>query len=204
MQAMVLTPGGGPLVWTEMPDRQGPSEIRVKVAACGVCRTDQHVVDGEMPTPQFPIIPGHEIVGRIDALGAGVSDLKLGQRVGIPWLGHTCGVCPFCAMRRDNLCDRPLFTGCTRDVGFATATVADARFAFPLSDESLATLLCAGLIGWRSLTIASFSCRLLREERQLLSATTDMEKALEYLVASPPHPGGAGMSRASSPPGLWR
>jgi propanol-preferring alcohol dehydrogenase len=150
---------GAPLEWTELPDRQpGPGQIRVKVAACGVCRTDLHVVDGELQNPQTPIIPGHEIVGRIDALGSGVVDLKLGQRVGIPWLGHTCGVCPYCTMQRENLCDHPLFTGYTRDGGFATATVADARFAFPLgdagSDESLAPLLCAGLISWRSLTIA--------------------------------------------------
>jgi len=159
MHAMVLKQLGRPLEWTELPDRPpGPGEIRVNVAACGVCRTDLHVVDGELPHPQVPIIPGHEIVGRIDAVGAGVVGLKLGQRVGIPWLGHTCGVCPYCKMQRENLCDRPLFTGYTRDGGFATATVADARFALPLgdegSDESLAPLLCAGLIGWRALTIA--------------------------------------------------
>jgi propanol-preferring alcohol dehydrogenase len=159
MHAMVLKQVGSPLAWTELPDRQpGPGEIRVKVAACGVCRTDLHVVDGELPLPQVPIIPGHEIVGRIDAVGQGVDGLVIGQRVGIPWLGHTCGVCPYCKMERENLCDRPLFTGYTRDGGFATATVADARFAFPLgeqgSDESLAPLLCAGLIGWRALAIA--------------------------------------------------
>jgi propanol-preferring alcohol dehydrogenase len=156
---MVLNKVGTPLVWTELPDRQpGQGEIRVKVAACGVCRTDLHVVDGELPNPQVPIIPGHEIVGRIDAIGSGVTGLALGQRVGIPWLGHTCGVCLYCKMQRENLCDRPLFTGYTRDGGFATAAVADARFAFPLgdegSDESLAPLLCAGLIGWRALAIA--------------------------------------------------
>lgn len=159
MHAMVLNGLHAPLVWTELPDRQpGPGQIRVQVAACGVCRTDLHVVDGELPHPQLPIIPGHEIVGRIDALGADVEGLQMGQRVGIPWLGHTCGVCPYCAMQRENLCDRPLFTGYTRDGGFATATVADARFAFPLGDEgsdaSLAPLLCAGLIGWRALCIA--------------------------------------------------
>ena len=159
MHAMVLKQVGSPLVWTEVPDRHpGPGEIRVKVAACGVCRTDLHVVDGELPHPQVPIIPGHEIVGRIDAVGPGVEGLVIGQRVGIPWLGHTCGVCPYCKMQRENLCDRPLFTGYTRDGGFATATVAEARFAFPLGeqgkDESLAPLLCAGLIGWRALAIA--------------------------------------------------
>jgi propanol-preferring alcohol dehydrogenase len=169
MRAMVLNKVGAALQWTELPDRQpGPGEIRIRVGACGVCRTDLHVADGELPHPQVPIIPGHEIVGRIDAIGAGVKGLAMGERVGIPWLGHTCGACPFCTMQRENLCDRPLFTGYTRDGGFATATVADARFAFPLgdaagksgSDESLAPLLCAGLIGWRALTIAGDGKRL--------------------------------------------
>jgi propanol-preferring alcohol dehydrogenase len=117
-----------------------------------------HVVDGELPNPKTPIIPGHEIVGRIDLLGAGVKGLKIGERVGIPWLGHTYGVCPYCLEHRENLCDHPLFTGYTRNGGFATMVVADARFAFPLgetgSDVSLVPLLCAGLIGWRSLVIA--------------------------------------------------
>jgi propanol-preferring alcohol dehydrogenase len=159
MHAMVLTKLRTPLVWTELPDKQpGPGEVRVKVAACGVCRTDLHVVDGELPNPHVPIIPGHEIVGRIDVLGAGVGGLALGERVGIPWLGHSCGICPYCRMHRENLCDHPVFTGFTRDGGFATAAIADARFCFPLgeagSDVSLAPLLCAGLIGWRSLTMA--------------------------------------------------
>jgi len=152
MQAMVLKKLGTALEWTELPDRQpGPGEIRVKVGACGVCRTDLHVVDGELPNPHLPIIRGHEIVGRIDAIGAGVEGLRIGERVGIPWLGHTCGVCPYCMMH-------PIFTGFTRDGGYATATIADARFAFPLgevgSEAALAPLLCAGLIGWRSLVIA--------------------------------------------------
>jgi len=156
---MVLNKIGAPLEWTELADPQpGPGEIRVNVAACGVCRTDLHVVDGELPHPQVPIIPGHEIIGRVDAIGSGVTGLSIGERVGVPWLGHTCGVCPFCRMQRENLCDHPVFTGYTRDGGFATAAVADARFAFPLgeagSDVSLAPLLCAGLIGWRSLAIA--------------------------------------------------
>jgi propanol-preferring alcohol dehydrogenase len=128
------------------------------VAACGVCRTDLHVVDGELPEPKVPIIPGHEIVGRIDLLGAGVKGLKIGERVGIPWLGHTCGVCPYCIGGQENICDHPLFTGYTRNGGFATMVIADARFAFPLGetggDVSLAPLLCAGLIGWRSLVMA--------------------------------------------------
>ena len=159
MHAMVLKKIGAALEWTELADPQpGSGEIRVKVAACGVCRTDLHVVDGELPNPKIPIIPGHEIVGRIDLLGAGVEGLKIGERVGIPWLGHTCGICPYCLDHRENLCDHPLFTGFTRNGGFATMVVANARFAFPLgetgNDVSLAPLLCAGLIGWRSLVIA--------------------------------------------------
>jgi alcohol dehydrogenase, propanol-preferring len=165
MHAMVLKRLGAALEWTELPERQpGPGEIRVRVAACGVCRTDLHVVDGELPDPVLPIIPGHEVVGRIDALGANVTGLRLGQRIGLPWLGHTCGICAFCAGQQENLCDRPLFTGYTRDGGYATATIADARYAFPLgeqgSDESLAPLLCAGLIGWRALVIAGTGRRL--------------------------------------------
>ena len=159
MQAMVLKQPGGPLEWSQLADRSpGPGEIRVRVAACGVCRTDLHVLDGELPDPKSPIIPGHEIVGRIDAVGSGVDGLDIDQRVGIPWLGHTCGVCRYCIGGQENLCDRPLFTGYTRDGGFATATVADARYAFALgeagADVALAPLLCAGLIGWRSLVIA--------------------------------------------------
>ena len=159
MNAMVLKTIGAPLEWTELADRQpGAGEIRVEVAACGVCRTDLHVVDGELPDPKVPIIPGHEIIGRIDALGEGVEGLRIGERVGIPWLGHTCGVCPYCLRHQENLCDHPIFTGYTRNGGFATAAIADARFAFPLgekgSDVELAPLLCAGLIGWRSLAIA--------------------------------------------------
>jgi propanol-preferring alcohol dehydrogenase len=156
---MVLKSLRTDLHFTELPDRApGPGEIRVKVGACGVCRTDLHVVDGELPGQVLPIIPGHEIIGRIDLLGWAVQGLHLGQRVGIPWLGHTCGTCPYCRAQRENLCDHPLFTGFTRDGGFATSVIADARYAFPLSesgeDAALAPLLCAGLIGWRSLGMA--------------------------------------------------
>jgi propanol-preferring alcohol dehydrogenase len=159
MHAMMLKSLRSPLEWTELPDREPKqNQIRVKILACGVCRTDLHVVDGELPNPMLPIIPGHEIVGRIDAIGPDVTGLSIGERVGIPWLGHTCGVCPYCLSAHENLCDHPLFTGFTRDGGFATAAIADARFAFPLgetgSDVALAPLLCAGLIGWRSLVIA--------------------------------------------------
>nr|WP_246498919.1 zinc-dependent alcohol dehydrogenase family protein [Microvirga soli] len=136
----------------------GPGEIRLVVEACAVCRTDLHVVDGDLPNPKLPIIPGHEIVGRIDALGGGATGLRIGERVGVPWLGHTCGHCSYCTSGRENLCDDPLFTGYTRDGGFASHAVADAAYAFPLPDDgdpvALAPLLCAGLIGWRSLVAA--------------------------------------------------
>jgi propanol-preferring alcohol dehydrogenase len=165
MHAMVLKKLGEALEWSELPDRfPGPGEIRLRIAACGVCRTDLHVVDGELSDPVVPIIPGHEIVGRVDAIGSDVVGLRLGERVGVPWLGHSCGVCPYCTVGHENLCDRPLFTGYSRDGGFATAAIADARYAFPLgedgSDVALAPLLCAGLIGWRSLVIAGDGGRL--------------------------------------------
>jgi propanol-preferring alcohol dehydrogenase len=159
MYAMVLSARGAPLTFQQRPDPiPAPREVRVKVSACGVCRTDLHVVDGELPGIPYPIIPGHEVVGRIDAIGAGVDELKLGMRVGVPWLGHTCGQCFYCRADKENLCDRPKFTGYTRDGGFASHLVADARFCFPLGergdDAALSPLLCAGLIGWRSLAMA--------------------------------------------------
>lgn len=162
---MVLIQPGAKLLLQDMPDPSPAArEIRVSVAACGVCRTDLHVVDGELPNSRLPIIPGHEIVGRVDAIGPGVTNIRLGTRVGIPWLGHTCGVCPYCRSDHENLCDSPQFTGYTRDGGYATHALADERFAFPLDmlgdDVSLAPLLCAGLIGWRSLVIAGPATKL--------------------------------------------
>ena len=159
MHAMVLTEIGLPLEWQERPDPvPGRGEIRVAVSACGVCRTDLHVVYGELPNPRLPIIPGHEIVGRIDAIGPEVEGLEIGMRVGIPWLGHTCGHCRYCLSGHENFCDTPLFTGFTRDGGYATCAVADVHYVFPLGetgrDQDLAPLLCAGLIGWRSLVMA--------------------------------------------------
>jgi propanol-preferring alcohol dehydrogenase len=159
MLAMVLDAPGRPLRLAELPDPEpGPGQVRVGVSACGVCRTDLHVVDGELPHPRLPVIPGHEIVGRIDAVGPGVPASRIGERVGIPWLGRTCGACPYCAAGKENLCDEPGFTGYTLDGGYATAAIADARFALPLGDQgddvALAPLLCAGLIGWRSLALA--------------------------------------------------
>ena len=155
---MVLSRAGERLVMAEQPEPEpGPGQIRLRVEACGVCRTDLHVVDGDLPDPKLPIVPGHEIVGRVEALGEGV-DLAPGARVGIAWLGHACGHCPYCRSQHENLCDTPIFTGYTRNGGFATHTIADAAFAFPLADGldpvASAPLLCAGLIGWRSLKAA--------------------------------------------------
>jgi len=159
MRAMVLRAVGRPLVPETRPDPvPGPGEIRVRVEACGVCRTDLHVVDGDLADPKLPVIPGHEIVGIVDAQGPGVTAPGLGVRVGVPWLAHTCGHCPYCRAGQENLCDEPAFTGYTRNGGFATHVVADAAFAFPLEgfDDPVAAapLMCAGLIGWRSLVIA--------------------------------------------------
>ncbi|WP_215750736.1 MULTISPECIES: zinc-dependent alcohol dehydrogenase family protein [unclassified Gluconobacter] len=159
MFAMQLRQHHQPLEWVELPDPEpGPDEIRIRIGACGVCRTDLHVVDGELANPTLPIIPGHEIVGRIDKLGSNVTGLSVGERVGIPWLGHTCGHCYYCTHGMENLCDHPLFTGFTRNGGYATMTVADAKYAFPMGDKGedkdLAPLLCAGLIGWRCLSKA--------------------------------------------------
>ncbi|MBN9004947.1 MAG: zinc-dependent alcohol dehydrogenase family protein [Rhizobiales bacterium] len=159
MHAMVLTAPGVPLQFQERDDPvPGHDAVRIKIGACGVCRTDLHVVDGELPDIPYPIVPGHEVVGRVDVLGDGVTALKVGERVGVPWLGYTCGQCSYCRNGRENLCDRPLFTGYTRDGGFASHLVADARYCFPLgevdNDVTIAPLLCAGLIGWRSLVMA--------------------------------------------------
>ena len=159
MQAMVLEAPGKALAFRERGEPEpGPGMVRIRVGACGVCRTDLHVVDGELPDIRYPIVPGHEVVGRVDTLGPGVTSLRLGERVGIPWLGATCGICPYCREDRENLCDHPVFTGYTLDGGFASHLLADARYCFPLGeageDTALAPLLCAGLIGWRSLTMA--------------------------------------------------
>jgi alcohol dehydrogenase, propanol-preferring len=159
MHAMVLRARGAPLILEERPDPvPGAGEIRIRVEACAVCRTDLHVIDGELPNIHYPIVPGHEIVGVVEALGPGLRTLSIGQRVGIPWLGKTCGQCEYCISSRENLCDVPIFTGYNRDGGFATHVVADAAFAIPMDafadPVAAAPLLCAGLIGWRSLVAA--------------------------------------------------
>lgn len=132
----------------------GAGEVLIAIEACGVCRTDLHLVDGELPDPKLPVIPGHEIVGRVVAVGEEVSGVAVEDRVGVPWLGWTCGKCRFCVSGRENLCENPRFTGYTRDGGFATHTVADARYCFPIAEDydaaEAAPLLCAGLIGWRA------------------------------------------------------
>ncbi len=156
MKAMILEAIGTPLHPVERPDPlPGKGQLMLRVEACAVCRTDLHVCDGDLPRPKLPLVPGHEIVGIVEAVGEGIAPSRLGQRVGVPWLGHTCGHCPFCSSGEENLCDVPQFTGYTRDGGFATHVVADADYAFALDGKAdpiaLAPLLCAGLIGWRSL-----------------------------------------------------
>jgi propanol-preferring alcohol dehydrogenase len=164
MRAMVCHAPHRPLVAEEraLPE-PGPGQVQIRVAACGVCRTDLHLVDGELPDPRLPVIPGHEIVGRVTALGEGVTGLALGQRVGVPWLGWTCGACEDCRNGRENLCREARFTGYQIDGGYAEAAVADARYVFPLppglDDAAAAPLLCAGLIGWRTLKLAGAEAR---------------------------------------------
>lgn len=165
MRAMVFTGGSSRLEARDLPRPvPGPGEVLIRVEACGVCRTDLHVVDGELAGPRLPLVPGHEIVGRVEQAGLGVTGLRPGRRVGVPWLGHSCGSCAYCAMGRENLCDAPLFTGYTRDGGYAEYCVADAAYVFPLSGTAdpvaLAPLLCAGLIGFRSYRMAGQPRRL--------------------------------------------
>lgn len=164
MYAMTLRRVGQPLEATERPDPvPGPGEVLLAVQACAVCRTDLHVVDGELPDVPTPLIPGHEIVGRVLRCGPGVS-LPVGMRLGVPWLGWTCGTCTFCRSGQENLCDAARFTGYQRDGGYADRVLADARYCFPLpdadSDAEAAPLLCAGLIGYRSLRLAGPGRRL--------------------------------------------
>jgi propanol-preferring alcohol dehydrogenase len=159
MRAMVLRTPGQPLQWEERPiPTPGAHQLLIKVLACGVCRTDLHLVDGELPQAVLPRVPGHEIVGEVTAVGAEVVSGLIGQRVGVPWLGWTCGQCVFCESGRENLCDQAQFTGCHLDGGYAEYTVADERFCFPipqaLSNTEAAPLLCAGLIGFRALQMA--------------------------------------------------
>jgi propanol-preferring alcohol dehydrogenase len=164
MRAMVLHAPGEPLRLERRPDPEpAADEVVLRVEACAVCRTDLHIVDGELPLPRLPLVPGHEIVGTVERAGAGVDPALIGRRVGVPWLGHACGHCDYCRMARENLCDAPVFTGHGRDGGYATHVVAEAAFCIPLSlplePVRLAPLLCAGLIGWRSLRMAGDAAR---------------------------------------------
>ena len=155
MQAMVLEKQRGPLVLKVLPVPQpDPDQVLIRVHACGICRTDLHVADGDLTEPKLPLILGHEIVGTVVKKGENVKQFKVGERIGVPWLGYTCGVCPFCIKSRENLCDNPLFTGYTINGGFAEYTVAYQQYVFKLpdiyEDAEAAPLLCAGLIGFRS------------------------------------------------------
>jgi len=159
MEAMLFTGPGVPLEPAEIDEPEpGPGQVRLQVRACGVCRTDLHIVDGELGEPKLPLVLGHQIVGAISALGPGVERFAVGDRVGVPWLGWTCGVCRPCRAGRENLCDRARFTGYTIDGGYARQAVADERYCFPVPegypDLQAAPLLCAGLIGYRALSLA--------------------------------------------------
>jgi propanol-preferring alcohol dehydrogenase len=165
MHAMLLGQVGQPLEERELPDPvAAPGQVRIRVSVCGVCRTDLHVIDGDLPDPTLPLILGHQIVGAVDRVGDGVQSLSVGDRVGVPWLGWTCGTCEFCTAGRENLCVRARFTGYQLPGGYAELAVADARFCFPVPDGypnlQAAPLLCAGLIGYRALTLAGDAERL--------------------------------------------
>jgi len=165
VKAMVLERPGEPLrEGSRPPLSPGPGQVLLRVRACGVCRTDLHVVDGELPPLGRPVVPGHQIVGEVEAVGAGVERVSLGQRVGVPWLGWTCGSCRFCAGGRENLCAEARFTGYHIEGGFAEQAVADARYTFPIPEDypdlQAAPLLCAGLIGYRALRMAGDAERL--------------------------------------------
>lgn len=168
MHAMVLERAGAPLRLEQRPlPKPAANEVRLRVLACAVCRTDLHVMDGDLPQVRYPVVPGHETVAVVEALGSDVTDLHLGQTVGIPWLAASCGVCRYCVSGQENLCDAPEFTGYTRDGGFASHMLARAAFCLPLSSaqaadpERTAPLLCAGLIGWRALRAAGENARAL-------------------------------------------
>ena len=165
MRAMQLAGIAGELKESDIPvPEPGAEQIRIRVQACGVCRTDLHVVDRELPGGKRPLVPGHEIVGTVDVVGSAVTTISPGQRVGVPWLGWTCGQCEYCVSGRENLCDRALFTGLDLDGGYAEFAVADPRFCFPVpdafDDAHAAPLLCAGLIGYRALVKAGDARRI--------------------------------------------
>lgn len=165
MRAMVLDAPGKPLRVADLPiPTPNPEQVLIRVHACGICRTDLHIVDGELPQPKLPLVPGHQIVGTVEAVGDRVTQFQVGDRVGVPWLGHTCSHCRYCLTGRENLCDTPLFTGYQIDGGYAEYTVTDERFCFPIPDDypdlQATPLLCAGLIGYRSFRMTGDAERL--------------------------------------------
>src|SRR5437016_8849109 len=165
MRAMVLTAPHQPMQLQELPDpRPGSGQVLIEVSACGVCRTDLHIVDGELTEPKLPLVLGHQVVGTVESAGSEVEGVRVGDRVGIPWLGWTCGECRYCRSGRENLCDRARFTGYHRDGGYAELAVADERYCVPIPsgypDEEAAPLLCAGLIGYRALRMTGDAERL--------------------------------------------
>lgn len=207
MKAMVLHAPGQPLVLEERPSpRPGPGQIRLRVEACAVCRTDLHVVDGDLPDPSLPIVPGHEVVGMVEESGQGVDPALSGARVGVPWLGRTCGACPYCRHDQENLCDAPVFTGYTRDGGFATEMIADAAFAFPLDGRSnpvaAAPLMCAGLIGWRALKIAGDGRKIglygFGAAAHILAQVAHWQGRALYAFTRPSAPGSPGDTKAQA------
>ena len=184
MRAMILEAIGRPLRSAEIPDPvAGPGQVLLAVHACGVCRTDLHVVDGDLKEPCLPLIPGHQIVGRVLEVGAGVTGFKSGDRVGVPWLGGSCGQCKFCRTDRENLCDAAQYTGYQINGGFAERCVASERFCFPLPadypDLQAAPLLCAGLIGYRSYQMA------IAGPGEVAGVTLDLDEAVLHLGAEP-------------------
>jgi propanol-preferring alcohol dehydrogenase len=202
---MVLDGVGEPLVLKELATPPvSPDEVLVRIEACGVCRTDLHVVDGDLPLARYPVVPGHEIVGVVERAGSGVTGLVPGMRVGVPWLGGTCGVCAYCTRGRENLCDHPEFTGYTRPGGFASHVVARAHYCVHLRDDadpvSTAPLLCAGLIGWRCLKRAADAWRIglygfgaaahiitqvaVRQEREVFAFTRPGDAAAQSFALS--------------------
>jgi propanol-preferring alcohol dehydrogenase len=203
---MVLEGIGEPLVPKELANPSVlPDEVLVRVEACGVCRTDLHVVDGELPLLKPPVVPGHEIVGVIERMGGNVRELVPGMRVGVPWLGGTCGVCAYCTKGRENLCDHPEFTGYTRPGGFASHVIARAAYCVHLRDDadavSIAPLLCAGLIGWRCLKRAGDAWRIglygfgaaahivaqvaVRQDREIFAFTRPGDAVAQSFALSP-------------------
>ncbi|HXL24531.1 MAG TPA: zinc-dependent alcohol dehydrogenase family protein [Chthoniobacterales bacterium] len=210
MRAMVLDKTGTPLVLRDVPKpKSGRGQLLVRVNACAVCRTDLHIVDGELPDPKLPLILGHQIVGRVEQIGHNVDGFSIGDRVGVPWLGWTDGECPYCRSNRENLCDNGKFTGYTIDGGYAELTVADARYCFHLPDSfddvDVAPLLCAGMLGYRSYRKTGNARRLgiygFGNAAHLIAQVAVYEKKEIYAFTRPGHK--AGQQEAHSLGAVW-